>query len=99
MVSDITWSYLAGFWEGEGHAGFYSMGKHFKKKRLEVAITQKNPSVLCWIQKVLGYGNIRVKRDTGCYEWRVRRSIAIHFLVHIYPFLKFRQEQVLSLII
>jgi len=100
---DEKLAYIAGFWEGEGHAGLHSKGRSVPKKRLEVGITQKNPKVLFWIKSVFGYGHIRLSKSAnnpiGVYLWRVRDKKAKDFLRRIYPFAKFRDKQIRALMI
>lgn len=90
-------AYIAGFWEGEGHAGIYSAGRSVPKK-LTVGISQKNLQILLEIRNLFDYGHICRPRD-GVYEWRVRGKKAKDFLRHIYPFTKFRHKQVRALMI
>ena len=87
--------YIAAFWEGEGHAGIYSQSLHKKLALLEVGIDQKDPLVLYWIKDVTGYGNIRKdNRGCGLFRWRVKGKKAKKFLTVIYPYLKFRKQQI-----
>jgi len=98
MSDKVTLSYIAGFWEGEGNAGNYGNGYHHGKhlRRLEVDIAQKGLEALCWLKEFFGYG--RIKPLHGVFIWRVRNQNARDFLERIYPYLKFRKEQVAMLI-
>lgn len=100
MISEKDLFWIAGFWEGEGYAGIYKIGKTPSgkiRKRLEIGIVQKNQKSLLWINKVIGYGNVRKRKD-GVSRWQQRDNKAKKFLRLIYPYLKFRKEQVFKLI-
>lgn len=99
MISDKVWSYIAGFWEGEGCAGVWSSAEPRRpsRKRFVVQISQNNPKVLFWIKEQVGYGGV-CKKGKRCNQWEIRGGKAKEFLKNIYPFLQFRQDQVLSLI-
>jgi len=105
MKNDLA--YIAGFWEGEGHAGIYNYkaeGTHRNdRKRLQVGITNTNREVLEWIKKKLGIGHIRERKQTNPnwkirYDWEARDGNAKKFLKAIYPYLKFKKEKVKLLI-
>lgn len=102
MNNDLA--YIAGFWEGEGYAGVHN-GKD--RQRLTVGITNTNRSVLLWIKEKFDTGYIKIKSRGKranpnwkiVYDWIVRDGNAMNFLKMIYPYLRFRKEQVKSLIV
>jgi len=107
MNNDLA--YIAGFWEGEGYAGVYNHkaeSSHKKdRRRLEVGIINTNKEVLEWIKKKFDSGCIKIKTGKKrksnwktVYVWMARDGNAMKFLKMIYPYLKFREEQVKSLI-
>lgn len=72
----LTDEYIAGFFDGEGSVSINIGG------RCNVAITQKNPSVLYLIQSKFG-GNVHLKEHKylGCYHWRLsKKEEVIRFL-------------------
>lgn len=105
MNNDLA--YIAGFWEAEGYVGIYNHKAESSHKedrqRLEVGITNTNKEVLEWIKKKFNTGYIRTTKPMSLsrkikYDWIVKDGNAKKFLKAIYPFLKFRQEKVKSLI-
>lgn len=96
-MDDVLLSYLAGFFEGEGNVGNYKSGVHGRV--LQVEISQNVPSVIYSIKKWLGYGSVRVEKKTGVYRWRTSGKKAKDFLRRIYPFIKFRNKEVLKYMI
>ena len=96
MIQDTEWAYIAGLFEGEGCAGNYNSGRQKngkQRKRIQVSISQKNPMVLKWLKKILGYGRLRVKND-GISEWRIKDSNGKEFLRSILPYMKFRIDYI-----
>ncbi len=89
--SDLA--YIAGFWEGEGSAGFYSKGKG--QRRLEVTVFQKDTRILYWLKENFG-GIIRTTRS--CSSWAIRYERAREFLLKILPYLRCRNDYVDSLL-
>lgn len=56
MVTKLQLAYIAGFFDGEGSIhGHITSGA----PQVRVTITQKNPEILYWIQKVLNMGRVR----------------------------------------
>lgn len=99
MINEVSLSWIAAFWEGEGNAGVYGNGKRLngkQKSRLDVEIFQNNPKPLHWIKDVTELG--RIGKKANGYRWRVRDKKAKEFLSLIYPYLQFRQDEVTSLI-
>ena len=98
-MNEAILSWIAGFWEGEGNAGLYRHGKRpsgQQRIRLTVEIGQKNPTPLYRIRGVFGYGTVQKKSNV--YSFRVLDRKAKCFLIAIYPYLKFRQYEIASLI-
>jgi hypothetical protein len=70
---DISWDYVAGFFDGEGSVGFQK-----KKGRMypRITFTQKNPKILELIRTFIGYGtiygthsiNLEIDRHEDCLE-------------------------------
>jgi hypothetical protein len=84
-------AYYAGFFEGEGNAGYYSCGVNGHV--LTVELHQNNPMPLIEAKRVFGYGHVLI-RTTRCSRWRVTGKRAKDFLRRIYPYCKYRQALV-----
>lgn len=78
--------WFIGFVEGDG--SFYVKNKNSKDFRLGFDIGQKDPKVLYWIKKKLGFGTVRSykKRETNQIYWcyRVDTKKNIIRLVHLF---------------
>lgn len=102
MIDSVTLSYIAAFWEGEGNAGLYSKGAG-RIRQLAVDMAQKNPKVLYWIRDVVGNelieAHVQIPNGKKCPRLRMRGINAKMFLMLIYPYLKFRQDEVTPLIV
>ena len=87
-------AYIAGFFDGEGciHARI----RNNAQPNAVLTISQKNPKVLYWITKTVGYGHV-----TECYNekwvrniWRVTgRDKTKSFIKMILPFSKVKKKQ------
>jgi len=73
---DIAW--FIGFSEGDG-----SFARDFPKKRISFVITQKDPKVLYKIRKLLGFGVVRLCKDTY-YRYIVSKNENLVKLIHIF---------------
>ena len=96
-MDDIDLAYIAGFFEGEGNAGIYKNGGN--SVVLTVEICQNDPKPLHYVKEIFGYGSLCLTRKRKCNRWRVTGKPAKDFLRRIYPYCKYRQELVQSLMI
>ncbi len=104
-TTDLNW--IAGFYEGEGSAGFYRINRNRNNKlhksfRLMVGISQIEKSILVWIKDTLNMGSIGTwknnKRNT--YGWKCKpiyryclaNNMARRFLKLIIPYMKARHK-------
>lgn len=87
----LNLSYIAGFFEGEGNAGFY--GKH---KKFSIELHQNNPDILYKIKDYFGCGAIYKNNKRNVYRWRAACNQGLMVVNQIYPYLQFRQEELLK---
>ena len=85
----ITWSYVAGFFDGEGNIS-HGMGK----SSTSIGLVQKEVKVLHDIMGFLKINGIKARYNTNCQKKRTygriiisAREPATKFLQAIYPFL------------
>jgi intein-encoded DNA endonuclease-like protein len=84
----MTYAYIAGFFDGEGHVSL-------KCKR--ISISQKNPDVLKRIQKFLGYGYVR-QNNQGMWLLRIgARADREDFISWISPHSIIKRDQLRQL--
>lgn len=108
-MTEAEWAYIAGFFDGEGHAGIVS----FRRKpggpsyrRLMVFITNTDLGVLEWVKAEFGRGHIQhhmkagtstrqgiVSRREG-YRYVLQSLAAYDFLLGMRPYLKVKSSQV-----
>ena len=96
IISEVNKAYIAGLIDADG-AIMATIEKHNEKKfrfrvRVIIKITQSNPKILHWIQKVFLVGKIVKNRTT--YDWLVKDqkdvSEAIKILI---KYLKVKNKQ------
>ena len=89
-MTELFWSWLAGFYEGEGSCGCYTNGRKRNKHRLTVSVSQKDPRVLKHIKTMLGRGSVIANRTTYgiVYAWRTYSASARWFLNQIRPYMR-----------
>lgn len=96
-ITDI--SYAAGLFDGEGYVDIYNASTSKASKSpslmLRVIISQKDGSIMTWLEKTFG-GSVRMERRIGnwIYRWDTRSQAAKQFLTLIQPFIKIKGEQV-----
>ena len=92
-------AYVAGLFDGEGYVDIYSASTSKASKSpslmLRVIISQKDGSVMTWLEKNFG-GYVRMERrkESWIYRWDIRSQQAKKFLESILPFLIIKTEQV-----
>ena len=89
----LFWSWLAGFFEGDGSCGFYRDKRRRNGTigyRLQASISQKDRRVLDYIKKALEYGSVAPNRGSygNVYHWRTDCALARRFLKGISPHLR-----------
>ena len=95
-ISDIA--YVAGLFDGEGYVDIYSASTSKKSKSpslmLRVIISQKDGSVMNWLDKTFG-GYVRMERrkESWIYRWELKSQKAKNFLKLILPYLKIKHAQ------
>jgi len=96
-LSEVDRAYLAGFLDGDG-AIMAVIEPHPEKRfgfrvRIEISITQRHESGVCWIPQLAGVGYTR--RNLETYQWVVRdQQAARWFLTMIQPFSRCKSEQI-----
>lgn len=105
-ATDMGW--LAGFYEGEGSCGCYRKTNYSKTGKkyvypngaLRVTISQKDETIIRWIQETVGYGSIsrRLHNPSSfggpLWNWYATANEALKFLMMIRPFLKIERRRV-----
>lgn len=96
-VPEVTKAWAAGFWEGEGSI---TIAKRASKRyplrpvyRLRVKAGQRKVEPLQILYDNWG-GSLRPRRARESFDWSISCNMAIKFLRDIYPYLKFRHDQV-----
>lgn len=93
-MENISLSYLAGFFDGEGCISILKRKKgnwnvsHF----LRVSIGQKDGETLDWIKDNFG-GNVYLIKIDGSYVWALSDHQAYEFTKIICPFLRYKKPQ------
>lgn len=101
-MKNLTLEWIAGFFEGEGCCGFIkrtrksASGKSYVKRHLYVSISQKDPSVLYRIKRLLNSGCVVETTQTKnsmaagnpICNWRASHRGARNFLLAIQPLLQ-----------
>lgn len=83
---DVAWS--AGVYEGEGTCRISGN----TKRGYSMAVTQKDPEILCRLRDWFG-GSVRDNGSgTGIYIWEICGDRARIFAVFVYPFLSGRRK-------
>jgi LAGLIDADG endonuclease len=92
MIAE-EWSYIAGFFDGEGHVGIVETYDDSYKTIVNLTITQKRPEVLYWIRGKLGYGTVRL--DTTCFKLYITKNREKEeFLKGVQPYLHVKNAEV-----
>lgn len=92
-------AYVAGLFDGEGCVDIYqaTTSKNSKSPSLmlRVTISQKDGSIMSWLEKEFG-GYVRMDRrkDTWIHRWELRSQKASKFLEMILPFTKIKDRQI-----
>ena len=97
MDAKSKWSYIAGFFDGEGSIITFS------KPKVTAEITNTDYSILHWMQKQTGLGRIYKAQDKKEYTilgghepaWKYsiyRQTEVIKFLTIIYPYMKIKKS-------
>ena len=92
ILMKLNLSYIAGFFEGEGNAGFYSNGNG-SKTRFTIELHQKNPDILYKIRDYFNCGVVYKLPKRSYYRWRVTHSKGMDILKQIYPHLQCRKKE------
>lgn len=72
MSDEYELAWAAGFYDGEGSAGFYSNGSSSRSMRLCASVAQKDLRPLRRFQRALGFGRIgNIAAQSGVSYWRV----------------------------
>lgn len=102
---ELTW--IAGFYEGEGSAGFYRINRNrghklYKSYRLMVGISQIEKSILTWIKNTVEMGSIGTWKNNkrNQYGWKCKpiyrfclaNDMARRFLKLILPYMKAKHK-------
>ena len=88
----LNLSYIAGFFEGEGCAGFYKNGNG--RRRFSLEISQNNPYILYKIKDYFGRGHIAdISDKRKCCKWIVSCNKGLDILRQLYPYLQFRKDE------
>ncbi|MCX6704796.1 MAG: hypothetical protein NT162_00445 [Candidatus Woesebacteria bacterium] len=96
IISEVNKAYIAGLIDADG-AIMASIEKHNEKKfgfrvRVIIKITQSNPKILFWIQKVFLTGRIVKNRTT--YDWLVKDQKDVSKTINIIKkYLKVKNKQ------
>jgi len=88
-VSMATRSYIAGFFEGEGHIAIMGTNP-------VIVLSQRNPKILKWIQSRLDVGSLRGKQgpQRNCYQLRIqKKEDKLKFIRSIFPYCKVLKEE------
>ncbi len=97
-MKDTDIAYVAGLFDGEGYVDIYQASTSNKSKSislmLRVIISQKDGSIMNWLEKNFG-GYVRMERrkDSWIYRWDIRSQKAKDFLVLMMPYLKIKLAQ------
>jgi intein/homing endonuclease len=90
----MNWSYLAGFFDGEGNI---HINKNNTKSNYQILVRlySSNEDILKKIKLFLGYGQIYIKKKTGVYELTIsKKHLVKEFLSNIYPLSFIKKEQI-----
>jgi hypothetical protein len=96
IFSEVERAYIAGLIDADG-AIMALIESHDEKKfrfrvRIEVKLTQKDPTILRWISKILQIGRVRRNRTT--FDWLTRDQKEISsLLILLKPFLRIKKRQ------
>lgn len=96
-IENLAWA--AGFWEGEGTCGYYTVrrkrrnGKYTTNSRLTVTISQVDPTPLQKLAKLFDTGNVRCHSNISPISpkgfintWMISCRSARIFLTAILPY-------------
>ncbi len=95
LNKELTYSYITGFFDGEGSVGVYEKGKRIN---LSISITNTNIEILIKIKKIFG-GKIEIKKKIeNRKEVRiltiVNREQSKFFLEKILPYSTVKRQQI-----
>ena len=89
-ITEINWAWIAGFWEGEGNVS--PRYRQFSKNpEITISITQKDPSALNYVKKLLKTGNVYKYRNNEftCHKFIITKTaISKLFIKKIIPYIK-----------
>jgi len=94
VITDIGWSYIAGFLDGEGSITFAHRGKSVR-----VSVSQAYPEVLDWlVERKLGHiFQDEVQYESGYktrFRWAIQSKQQVwRFLMHVEPHLILKRSQ------
>lgn len=80
LTKDLQW--FIGFFEGGGSFAAYSTDKRSKYKAHKIIIKQKDPKVLYFIKKLLGFG--KIKKYGNYYSYIVGDAQSIYRLIQLF---------------
>jgi hypothetical protein len=94
MERQLTLSYMAGFFDGEGCIGI------LKRKRkdwnieyfVQISVGQKDGGIMDWVVENFKGHLHQIKRDNS-YFWIISNKEAYLFLKEITPYLKYKKPQ------
>lgn len=77
---DLEW--FIGFFEGDGHFSAYPQRPQSKYKSHKIIIRQKDPKVLFYVKKLLGFG--KIKKYGEYYSYVVGDSKSIYRIIQLF---------------
>lgn len=106
-LTNDTWAYIAGFFDGEASFCFNkAFGRKSNFRRITISMTHTHLPTLLWLQETLQIGSIysRSSKLLGNhgkkeqYQFMVHNQLAVYRICEaLQPFLREKQEQAISL--
>jgi len=91
-IRPVDRAYIAGFFDGEGCIRIRP-----QDQRVVVAIGQKDPTTLYWIQQLIGCGHVRFNRgasEAGVWYLNIGdRHEVLHFIQVVYKHSQLKRRQ------
>lgn len=86
----MNWSWIAGFYEGEGYAGLQEHVGTGKSWVVHLSISQCEKSVLDAIRRFVGYG--KVYPQDHCWSYQLYGKNAVSFAEKILPVMNSKRK-------